>query len=1286
MDPPQLLHGQVQCPICTKIVQTRGLARHQTSQQCMNHQNVQLGPSAAGVQALNLLHGLVANEDRRAAALPSPPGFNDNEGLQSPVQSNVGDGTGTRSPSVDEDLHLNDIKIVYHPHSQKSDLIISFDEYTEMISRNAEDTLTFDQTTGGLSHGLADRTIACMNAAKSDATITPASFTLKNEEELTQIWDIARASRASGYQVKHLSVPYDDAALEYDVWLYPIWEWCQELLNDPRIVSKAEWDAYRVYRWTGERWERVFDEPYTGDGLWEFQSSLPPSAKPFTIVLFADKTRLSSFGTTKGHPVLSRWGGLPTSIRNGKGVGGARLVGWLPIPGEPASETYLTKYINHKRDVWHNSVSEILSSIKSYSKHGTSIKCGDGVTRVIYPHVLILSADYEEASDIALTRGVRASYPCSICLVPTGEQSHLSAEYEIRTSDNMKKIWNETQTMNVTQRERTLQAVGLRDVRNTFWELQGTDIHSALSWDRLHAYHLGLFGDHLLKELKDTILGKMSREKKAAVDEGGLNHFDSLAKTGEFSDGTKMEDISKVIVFASHHVLSQDDSPAGFALLQVIRSYLELDAFSSLTCQTESTIEIGRAELVKFEQLLEQYRRISPLKNWDFPKCHSHQHIFRDIISKGVTRNYNTKPNEHLNGKWKKLYRTTNFKNVAPQILRGSEKDIIITIIRTGINLLDDVDAEAEAAKHEAEETNALADLADHLPQPSNASIRPASPDNDIITVPTAPVSERVILGSRLPSVSLEDLEKANKNDHAFDNLRRELRKFIRSQLGLRPRERVEFADDHPYQMLKVSYVSVVDWRWNTDILRAHPNFYHRQRFDYALVKIKAAGENNAIFVQLAAILEFFYRGITYQTALVVPLDQPIAADRDKSRRDRLLRFSRVQPRSRDGAVLINVSSIIRGGLLAEDYASESGERLVYKRQNHIVDKALGYGINTEFDPDTCSIFPLALPMSAGHRAPASSRLSARSSLMAVPTANASSVSRHHEDESDEDFGPPNRHRHEPERSASTQNAADTVLDAHQELHNAYLSSEAKIAELQASLLQANSKIANNAIQQLTTAPRKSGPQITRTTIDDSEVIALTTSSFNSVSMTIVEPVTGLAVGPALVKEFGSYARNCLVFYACFVPLSVFAKINTTANFNQFDLARFQSPENEYMGLVLDIRASIPSQFYPLLAITEEGTSGHTLAKAFRAAHSTARSGTIQRLNGRLNQIFNVPELDTIETAERNTIPAFANLIGLRLDPVTGDETYTRYFPALYNTVDGELVISSLFSSDILLR
>jgi hypothetical protein len=58
---------------------------------------------------------------------------------------------------------------------------------------------------------------------------------------------------------------------------------------------------------------------------------LPLGAKPLVYILYADKTKLSSFGTAKGYPVYARLANLPTEIQNGRSEGGGYVVGWLPI-------------------------------------------------------------------------------------------------------------------------------------------------------------------------------------------------------------------------------------------------------------------------------------------------------------------------------------------------------------------------------------------------------------------------------------------------------------------------------------------------------------------------------------------------------------------------------------------------------------------------------------------------------------------------------------------------------------------------------------------------------------------------------------------------------------------------------------------------------------------------------------------------------------------------------------------------------------------------------------------
>ncbi len=63
-----------------------------------------------------------------------------------------------------------------------------------------------------------------------------------------------------------------------------------------------------------------------------------------------------------------------------------------------------------------------------------------------------------------------------------------------------------------------------------------------------------------------------------------------------------------------------------------------------------------------------QKKKKKKVKNWNFIKIHSHVHAADDIRAKGVTRNYNTKPNENSHGRLKKAYQRTNFKNIEEQV------------------------------------------------------------------------------------------------------------------------------------------------------------------------------------------------------------------------------------------------------------------------------------------------------------------------------------------------------------------------------------------------------------------------------------------------------------------------------------------------------------------------------------------------------------------------------------------------------------------------------------------
>lgn len=53
--------------------------------------------------------------------------------------------------------------------------------------------------------------------------------------------------------------------------------------------------------------------------------------RPLFFLLYSDKSHLSSFGTAKSYPAIGRCLNFPLTIRNAKGTGGGRVIGWLPV-------------------------------------------------------------------------------------------------------------------------------------------------------------------------------------------------------------------------------------------------------------------------------------------------------------------------------------------------------------------------------------------------------------------------------------------------------------------------------------------------------------------------------------------------------------------------------------------------------------------------------------------------------------------------------------------------------------------------------------------------------------------------------------------------------------------------------------------------------------------------------------------------------------------------------------------------------------------------------------------
>ncbi|KAJ6451798.1 hypothetical protein C8R45DRAFT_1057103 [Mycena sanguinolenta] len=746
-----------------------------------------------------------------------------------------------------------------------------------------------------------------------DCSANIEGFTLRSHSDLEKQW--TRASKiCTEFQRFEVTVPYNKTEERtFEMYARPLWDWAMDIVQDPHLADFFVWDAEQCYIFDENKWHRFYTEPWTAATMWDIQSKIPKSVdnKLLPFIIYADKAKLSSFGTQKGYPVIARLGNMVVSIRNNSGWGGGQIVGWLPVVEEDPAETGKPSFVNFKCAVWHSAFYKLLESIVTASKTGVMTECGDSVWRCLFPFILILAADYEEACVMALIRGLMALYPCPICYVKKEEQSHLSKPVELRTSEQSQETVAEARKKenNANDRDIILKSRGLRNVDNVFWNVAYSDPHQALSFEHLHSYSSGLWGRHLFERTK-THAEQLPGRTAAAIDKEfasfprsrNLNHFDAVMSIA-FNDGTKHEDIAKMIVLASHNILER---PIDRLLLQLCRSYQELSLYATMKLQTTDRIDDGEEELKKFGSLLAEYAakagRIPGLddKNWDFPKIHAHRHLFDDIRRKGVSRNFGAKIDEAVHGSIRTTYqRQTNFKDIAPQILRSQHRTVVGKFIRDQINDLDEIRRrECEAPAEEAE---------DEDPRDVGEKV------------------DNVALGSKLRPITFDQLEREMQADTAFHRFRLKFSTFFASFLDIyEGGERVNLKSKDeiaPFRFLKIFYQSLDDWSDQADLLRCNPCFHGRPRFDAVLVLT----ETGPIFAQLIYIFEVSANEKVYPFALVQPFDSPVGAI---SAKDKALKLFRVRAKPRHASEFIPVRSIIRGAVVVPD-SKKSGDFFV---------------------------------------------------------------------------------------------------------------------------------------------------------------------------------------------------------------------------------------------------------------------------------------------------------------------------------------------------------------------
>ncbi|KAK1215699.1 hypothetical protein PQX77_021704 [Marasmius sp. AFHP31] len=306
---------------------------------------------------------------------------------------------------------VNDILVEHHPSIMTPNRVMSLDSYLRSQREEAtppppmkqpwapfQSRIDFDVANFALQARLnKNLTNVLLQLVRRITKGETVSF--KNYNNICELWE--RASHMSTpFEKQDLAASFKPASGEvtYNLSCYvrDTWSWTQDLLGDPLVKHRFHWDAQRLYRWTGRTWERFVSSPWTADRFWDIQTDLPNGGKPLAYIIYSDKTRLSSFGSAMGYPVVAQIANIDDGVRNSNiNVGGGR------IPDDIKYKK-LEGFVRLKRVASQSQMEMILGSVKEQSAFGTAVRLMPHYELDLWPCIPISSSDHEEQLHAAI--------------------------------------------------------------------------------------------------------------------------------------------------------------------------------------------------------------------------------------------------------------------------------------------------------------------------------------------------------------------------------------------------------------------------------------------------------------------------------------------------------------------------------------------------------------------------------------------------------------------------------------------------------------------------------------------------------------------------------------------------------------------------------------------------------------------------------------------------------------------------------------------------------------------
>ncbi|TDL21304.1 hypothetical protein BD410DRAFT_298266 [Rickenella mellea] len=753
------------------------------------------------------------------------------------------------------------VRIQHHPSSKLPDKVYTLDEYLE--SRAREDT----KSTLGLKK--PDATVPKVHHKlpwfpfKTEADFDFAEFAHKYRltnpqvddhlRRMRSIWckggdmdltfkshhdidAVLEAMREIGvkFMTKTSSAAYNDYTgeevhVEFEYQVCSLLDVVRNVIRDPVLSRHIQWFPTRRFLIIDGKEQQFIDDVDCTLDWWTYQTIVAPIGGIYIpLMIYADGTQAYRFRGKKFHPIILRLAFLPSDIRNTTGKGGGTLIGWIPEIDMPATEKENVSFTDFRNKIVHIVLTDLFSTIRLSSQIGEPITGLDDVKRLLCIGVTTVSLDFEEATTFANTRGVKALFPCPICLVPHDALNVISEGDYSRTQEQSIKIYKETEPMlrrhgTITTAENVLKRHGLRPVRNSFWSIHNSDIHKAIAYDIGHGIDGGI-AKRLILGVFEYLSNKFKDRRNLSIIDDRFSllkawtrwvHLEKITEVSYVDQKTWLCIFMRILGVVWD--LEQDGRRSMKHILTCIRALACLRCILGIHFILNEHLNLAERFVKRFADSLPNAGRVLG-HDLNIPKIHLLiDHAVDHIRRKGPLKDIGTMLGEHGHVEVHEDFEQVSGFESEKQVVKLRETRAMLQVIRERVD---------EYSRNEEGESST----------PDNTLNPPRQNRRKTKALPLQPV-----LGSpqhKFPAWQLDQVDVTRSSQsEAFRNSCQQLLTYLKEKAASNVFP--EIADNgnvQPYESLQLCYRSLSTQSHAWEYVHCSEQFYRRTRYDCVLV------------------------------------------------------------------------------------------------------------------------------------------------------------------------------------------------------------------------------------------------------------------------------------------------------------------------------------------------------------------------------------------------------------------------------------------------------------------